>query len=70
MAVTICRLVDVFPAPLRDFVNVTRELWGIQIRVFEEDGQMLLNELRVHQDGQFTIDFPRPGAYRFELNPE
>jgi hypothetical protein len=65
----ICRLVDLFPAPLRDFVNVTRELWGIQIRVIGEDGQMLLNELRVHQDGQFTIDFPRPGVYRFELNP-
>ena len=65
----ICRLVDVFPAPLRDFVNVTRELWSIQIRVFGEDGQMLLNELRVHQDGQFTIDSPRPGVYRFELNP-
>jgi hypothetical protein len=65
----ICRLVDVFPAPLRDFVSVTRELRGIQIRVFGQDGQMLLNELRVHQDGQFTIDFPRPGVYRFELNP-
>jgi len=65
----ICRLVDVFPAPVRDFVSVTRELWGIQIRVFGQDGQMLLNELRVHQDGQFTIDFPRPGVYRFELNP-
>ena len=65
----ICRLVDVFPAPLRDFFNVTRELWSIQIRVFGEDGQMLLNELRVHQDGQFTIDLPRPGVYRFELNP-
>ena len=45
------------------------ELWGIQIRVFEEDGQMLLNELQVHQNGQFTIDFPRPGVYRVELNP-
>ena len=65
----ICRLVDVFPAPLRDFVSVTQELWGIQIRVFGQDGQILLNELRVHQDGQFTIDFPRPGVYRFELNP-
>jgi hypothetical protein len=65
----ICRLVDVFPAPVRDFVSVTRELWGTQIRVFEQDGHMLLNELRVHQNGQFTIDFPRPGVYRFELNP-
>ena len=65
----ICRLVDVFPVPVRDFVSVTRELWGTQIRVFGEDGQMLLNELRVHQDGQFTIDLPRPGVYRFELNP-
>jgi hypothetical protein len=65
----ICRLVDVFPAPVRDFVSVTRELWSHQIRVFGEDGQMLLNELRVDRDGQFTIDFPRPGVYRFELNP-
>ena len=65
----ICRLVDVFPVSVRNFVSVTRELWGTQIRVFVEDGQMLLNELRVHQDGQFTIDFPRPGVYRFELNP-
>lgn len=65
----ICRLIDVFPVTVRDFVSVTRELWSHQIRVFGEDGQMLLNELRVHQDGQFTIDFPRPGVYRFELNP-
>jgi len=65
----ICRLVDVFPAPVRDFVSVTRELWSHQIRVFGEDGQMLLNELRIDRDGQFTIDFPRPGVYRFELNP-
>src|SRR6478672_550112 len=65
----ICRLVDVFPARVRDFVSVTRALWGTQIRVFGQDGQMLLNERRVHQDGQFTIDFPRPGVYRFELNP-
>jgi hypothetical protein len=65
----ICRLVDLFPVPVRDFVSITRELWSRQIRVFVEDGQMLLNELRVHQDGQFTIDFPRPGVYRFELNP-
>jgi hypothetical protein len=65
----ICQLIDVFPAQLRDFVSVTRELWSHQIRVFGEDGQMLLNKLRVHQDGQFTIDFPRPGVYRFELNP-
>jgi hypothetical protein len=65
----ICQLVDVFPVAVRDFVNVTRELWSHQIRVFGEDGQMLLNELRVDRDGQFTIDFPRPGTYRFELNP-
>ena len=65
----LCRLVDVFPAPVRDFVSVTRELWSHQIRVFEEDGQMLLNELRIDRDGQFTIDLPRPGVYRFELNP-
>ena len=65
----ICRLVDVFPAPVREFVSVTRELWATQIRVFGEDGQMLLNELRIDQDGQFTIDLPRPGMYRFELNP-
>jgi hypothetical protein len=65
----LCRLVDVFPAPVRDFVSLTRELWATQIRVFEKDGQMLLNELRVDQDGQFTIDLPRPGVYRFELNP-
>jgi hypothetical protein len=65
----ICRLVDVFPVPVRDFVSVARELWSHQIRVFEEDGQMLLNELRIDRDGQFTIDFPRPGVYRCELNP-
>src|SRR5262249_21731435 len=65
----ICRLIDLIPAPIRDFVNISRELWGTQIRVFREDGQMLLNELRVDQDGQFTIDFPKPGVYRFELNP-
>jgi len=65
----ICRLVDVFPAPVRDFVSLRGELWAHQIRVFGEDGQMLLNELRIDQDGQFTIDLPRPGVYRFELNP-
>jgi hypothetical protein len=65
----ICRLVDVFPASIRDFVSLHGELWATQIRVFREDGQMLLNELRVDQDGQFTIDLPGPGVYRFELNP-
>jgi len=65
----ICRLVDVFSAPVRDFVSVTRELWATQIRVFREDGQMLLNELRIDQDGQFTIDLSQPAVYRFELNP-
>jgi hypothetical protein len=65
----IYHLIDVFPSSIRDFVNVRSELWGTQIRVFKEDGQMLLNELRVDSDGCFTIDFPRPGVYRFELNP-
>jgi hypothetical protein len=65
----ICRLVDVFPPRVRDFVSLRGELWAHQIRVFEKDGQMLLNVLRIDQDGQFTIDLPRPGAYRFELNP-
>ena len=65
----ICRLVDVFPVPVRDFVSLTRELWATQIRVFGEDGQMPCNELRIDQDGQFTIDLPRTGVYRFELNP-
>jgi hypothetical protein len=65
----ISRLVDVFPAPVRDFVSLTRELWATQIRVFEKDGQMLLNELQIDHDGQFTIDLPQPGVYRFELNP-
>src|SRR5205809_4568887 len=58
----ICRLVDMFPAPVRDFVSLRAELWAHQIRVFEKDGQMLLNELRIDQDGQFTIDLPRPGV--------
>ena len=65
----ICQLLDVFPAPVRDFVSLRGELWTHQIRVFEKDSQMVLNELRVDQDGQFTIDLPRPGVYRFELNP-
>jgi hypothetical protein len=65
----ISRLVDLFPAPVRDFVSLTRELWATQIRVFEKDGQMLLNELQIDHDGQFTIDLPQPGVYRFELNP-
>jgi hypothetical protein len=65
----ICRLLDVFPAPARDFVSLRGELWTHQIRVFEKDSQMVLNELRIDQDGQFTIDLPRPGVYRFELNP-
>jgi hypothetical protein len=65
----IYHLIDVFPSSIRDFVNVRSELRGTQIRVFKEDGQMLLNELRVDSDGCFTIDFPRPGVYRFELNP-
>ena len=65
----ICQLLDVFPAPVRDFVSLRGELWTHQIRVFKKDSQMVLNELRVDQDGQFTIDLPRPGVYRFELNP-
>src|SRR5205823_5272023 len=51
------------------FVSLHGELWATQIRVFGEDGQMLLNELRIDQDREFTIDLPRPGVYRFELNP-
>jgi hypothetical protein len=47
----ICRLVDVFPVPVRDFVSVTRELWGTQIRVLGADGQMLLNDLMVPPTG-------------------
>src|ERR1700756_4223802 len=54
----ICRLLDVFPAPARDFVSLRGELWTHQIRVFEKDSQMVLNELRIDQDGQFTIDLP------------
>lgn len=58
---------DLFPAALHPYLPQDHRWWGVQIRVYDDQNQLLANALRVDGRGAFVVDADRLGPMRFEL---